>query len=63
MSSVQVLPLPKVMPYWEHKHSRYPEVIKVSMSDGKVIRYVIDIEQPHPCFEAAMKNLERMETR
>ena len=33
------------------------------MSDGKVVTYHIDIELPHPCFEAAMKNLERMEIK
>ena len=30
------------------------------MSDGKVITYRIDTKIPHPCFEAAMKNLENM---
>ena len=38
--SVQVLPLPKVLPIWEHG-GRYPEIIRVSMSDGKVITYRI----------------------
>ena len=33
------------------------------VSDGKVIRYHIDIEMPHPCFEAAMKNIERMKDK
>ena len=60
MSEVQVLPMPKVFPIWEHSCSRYPETIRVSFSDGKVITYHIDVEMPHPCFEAAMKNIERM---
>lgn len=59
--TVQVLPLPKVFPIWEHPGlSRYPETIRVSFSDGKTVLYHIDVEMPHPCFEAAMKNLERM---
>ena len=60
MSEVRVLPLPKVSGTWEHDYSKYPETIRVAFSDGKTVKYRIDIEQPHPCFEAAMKNLERM---
>ena len=61
---VQVLPLPKVHPIWEHPGiSKYPETIKVSFSNGKVVTYRIDVEIPHPCFEAAMKNLKGMEKK
>ena len=60
MSEIRVLPLPTVTGIWRHDFSKYPEEIRVPMSDGKVIRYHIDVEMPHPCFEAAMKNLERM---
>lgn len=59
--TVQVLPMPKVHPIWEHPGiSRYPETIRVSFSDGKVVTYHIDIDQPHPCFEAAIKNIQNM---
>ena len=59
--TVQVLPLPKVHPIWEHPGiSKYPETIRVSFSDGKTVLYRIDADLPHPCFEAAMKNIERM---
>jgi len=59
--TVQVLPLPKVFPIWEHPGiSKYPETIRVSFSDGTTVLYHIDVGMPHPCFEAAMKNLERM---
>ena len=60
MSEIRVLPLPKVHGEWEHDWSTYPETIRVPFSDGKVVRYKIDIELPHPSFTAAMKNLERM---
>lgn len=59
--TVQVLPLPKVHPIWERPGiSKYPETIRVSFSDGKVVTYRIDVDLPHPCFEAAMMNIERM---
>ena len=59
--TVQVLPMPKVHPIWEHPGiSRYPETIRVSFTDGKVVTYHIDANLPHPCFEAAMKNLSNM---
>ena len=61
--TVQVLPLPKVHPIWEHPGiSKYPETIRVSFSDGKTVLYRIDADLPHPSFEAAMKNIERMIT-
>ena len=62
MSNIQALPLPKVHPIWEHPGiSKYPETIRVSFSDGKTVKYIIDIEQPHPCFEAAMENIRNLE--
>lgn len=63
MSEIRVMPLPKVTGVWEHDASRYPDKIRIPMSDGKVITYHIDVEMPHPCFEAAIKTIERMETR
>ena len=63
MSEIRVLPLPKVTGLWQYENSKYPDVIKVPMSDGKVITYRMDVQQPHPCFEAAMNNLERMKKK
>lgn len=63
MSEIRVMPLPKVTGVWEHDASRYPDKIRIPMSDGKVITYHIDVEMPHPCFEAAIRTIERMETR
>lgn len=60
MSEIRVMPLPKVTGVWRHDCSRYPDEIRIPMSDGKVVRYHIDAEMPHPCFEAAMKNLSKM---
>ena len=60
MSEIRVMPLPKVTGVWRHDCSRYPDEIRVPMSDGKVVTYTIDVKMPHPCFDAAMKNIERM---
>lgn len=62
--TVQVLPLPKVFPIWEHPGiSKYPETIRVSFSDGTTVLYHIDANLPHPCCVAinkGMKNLKKM---
>lgn len=60
MSEIRVLPLPEVTGIWKHDTSKYPDVIKVPMSDGKVIKYIIDIDLPHPSFTDAMENVRRM---
>ena len=60
MSEFRVMPLPKVTGIWKHDCSRYPDEIRIPMSDGKVVRYQISGEMPHPWFVAAMKNIERM---
>ena len=59
--TVQVLPLPKVKGYWQHSCSKYPDVIKVPMSDGKVVTYHIHIEQPRPEVLAAIENIRKLE--
>ena len=63
MSEVQVLPLPKVYPIWEHPGiSKYPETIKVSFSDGKVLTYFLDVKQPSPYLEDAIERMDRLRT-
>lgn len=48
MSGIRILPLPKVTGIWQHEFSKYPDIVRVPMSDGKVIRYVLDVDQPAP---------------
>ncbi len=48
MSGIRILPLPKVTGIWNHDCSKYPDVVRVPMSDGRVVRYVLDVEQPAP---------------
>lgn len=59
MSEVRVLPLPKVTGVWERDISRYPDKVRIPMSDGKIVSYVIDTKQPHPSFLAAMEEIRR----
>ena len=60
MSEIRVMPLPKVHGTWIHDSSKYPDVVRIPMSDGKVIRYRIDIEQPHPQLLEAIENIRNM---
>ena len=60
MNEIRVMPLPKVAGYWEYETSKYPDVIKVSMSDGKVITYRRDVQQPHPAFLESMELIGKM---
>jgi len=63
VSEIRVLPLPKVTGVWEHDVSRYPDRVRIPMSDGKVVTYRIDVEMPHPALVAAVKNIERMKKK
>lgn len=60
MSNIQVLPLPKVFPIWDHRHSMYPETIRVSFSNGKTVLYRIDIEQPAPQLKDALDDFTEL---
>ena len=50
MSELKVLPLPKVDAHYGPIGGKYPETVRIAMSDGKVITYRIDMEQPRPAF-------------
>ena len=55
----QIFPDPRVdVKDWDV--DGYPMSIFVNMGDNTVMECVRKIEQPHPRFEAAMKNWERM---
>ena len=40
--------LPKPVPSYEHDFSEYPELIRVSFSDGHTAVYELRVEQPAP---------------
>ena len=40
--------LPKPVPVYEYDYSEYPELIRVSFSDGSTAVYQLRIEQPAP---------------
>lgn len=59
--TMQVLPLPKVHPEWDSKHlGRYPDRIRVSMSDGKVITYRIEVNQPAPVLRESLDSFSEL---
>ena len=43
--SENIKALPEVACFYEHDWSQYPDLIKVTMSNGRVIPYRIDIRQ------------------
>ena len=47
-------PMPIALPIWEHDWSDYPDRVRVSMENGKVIDYVREIKQPAPVFKDAL---------
>ena len=61
MSEIRVLPLPKVTGIWQHDCSKYPEIIRVPMSDGTVRTYLLSVEMPHPALAASIDNINKME--
>ena len=56
----KIEPLIDVAPYWERETSVYPDTVRITMADGKVVTYRLDVEQPHPAFSAVMEALEKL---
>ncbi len=54
------LPMVGVAAEWDHASSVYPDTLRVPMSDGKIVKYRLDVEQPHPCFVKVMGLLEKL---
>lgn len=58
MSKIRVLPLPKVTAVWEHDYSKYPDAVRVPMSDGKVITYWTTPPMPGPVLRDALEQFD-----
>jgi hypothetical protein len=56
----QINPLAAVTPVRDRESSEYPDRIRVAMEDGKVLTYVMEVEQPHPSFVEAIDCLNRL---
>lgn len=56
----QINPLPMVCPMFEHPWSDYPDKIRVSMENGKVIDYRREIQQPAPVFRDQLDRFSEM---
>ena len=55
----RILPdLPRTKAHWTHRSSEIPDYLMVPMSDGSVVRYNPEIEQPG--FVRAMENIRHM---
>ena len=53
-------PLVPLKIIWDKdSQSEYAETVMIPMDNGHVIRYRIDVEQPHPSFLLAMETLKR----
>ena len=55
----RVHPFPVAHPVYEHSFSVYPDKLRVSMDDGKVVDYRIDIQQPRPVLTDALKRFDK----
>ena len=54
-------PLVPIRAIWDKDSiSKYPDMLRIPMDDGKVINYVIDIKQPHPCFQQALDYIKSL---
>lgn len=58
--SVKYLPDPAaIVAKFDEGRDPYPVRLVVRMSDGRTVKYVRDIEQPHPSFLKVMDGLTR----
>ena len=54
--------LPKPLPVYEHNFSEYPEMIRVSFSDGSTAVYELRVEQPAPVIIENIKIIRKWKT-
>lgn len=59
MSELQVLPLPRVDPRYRDG-GKYPERIRVAMSDGTTHWYRIEIQQPAPVLRPRLEEFDQV---
>lgn len=53
----RVEPLSNVKPYWDVRHDRYPNRVRLAMSDGTIQTYVIEAIQPTPVVNRGWTNI------
>ena len=54
--------LPKPVPVYEYEHSEYPELIRISFSDGTTAVYELRTDQPHPVIMENIKIIRKWKT-
>ena len=58
---IRILPdISRIKAHWERRTSEIPDYLAVPMSDGQVVRYYPDVQQPG--FVKAMESIRRMDT-
>lgn len=60
MSELQVLPIAKVDARYGPVGGKYPERIRVAMSDGTTQWYVKEVKQPAPVFRERLDEYSRI---
>ena len=56
---IRILPeISKIKAHWSHRSSDIPDYLMVPMSDGTVVRYNPEVQQPG--FVKAMENIKNM---
>lgn len=58
--SSHIKPLLDIHCEYERRDSSYPESVSIAMADGKVIKYTIDVKQPHPAFLKALDGIRKI---
>ena len=53
-------PMPRVVPYYLHDDSEYPEQLRASFEDGSTAIYDLRVEQPAPVILENIKIIRRM---
>ncbi len=57
---IRLIPdIPKIKAHWSHRSSEIPDYLMVPMSDGTVVRYNPEIQQPG--YVRAIQNIKNME--
>ena len=54
--------LPKPVPVYEYDYSEYPELIRISFSDGTTAVYELRTDQPHPVIMENIKIIRKWKT-
>ena len=58
-NEAKILPMPCVHGIWEDNWDPYPTIVRVSMTDGKVVNYYRDIGENGPVLKHSLDHFDR----